>query len=534
MAEIRTPLVWDSQHNQQRRNPVNGLIQGGGSGYVRISNVAGQAGAVVGSKVFQDSPNDSLIQSCVAESLDVDLFVKSSYPKVFCLGQEFTLAESGSGYVGQISITLPEAGDVVVYTINGDNHAGAYDTVSIALGEAPAITSLSFTGAYPAGQTELKAGDTFQVSGETDSEIVEVQIVDFGAFDTAIFSASGTTFTVTGVVANRGTTAQALPARVRVKNATGIWSSPVDTNAMGGTTDGADTVLLNNLYPSVSVSSIEYPAGQEALKDSENALINVSVSNTDTINYTSPNSQLSIASPTVNESQKAVTRIAGDYNVSTENLRITANRTANGAVRVVESIVQIAHTVPVITVTLPAARLRSGGNMGTSAQVHTVTLNATQNLIGLPVLDAEIGLLDAFTGSGSTFAAPLTIHDDDAKGTASFLNLGALSLSGQTVSVITNGETYEVGGFVNRTLTVAAWPNREALIGTDAVDTAKLRCTNLSKGVEGSLNFVYQASTDNAVDRFTITNNDTWYNCDLPNSVSNTTGTMLIEIEEII
>lgn len=533
MADIRTPLVWDSFHNQQRRNPVNGLVQGGGSGYVRIGDISGQAGAVVGNKVFQDSPNDSLIQSCTAESLDVIIFVESSYPQVFCLGQEFTLTKSGSGYVGEINVTLPAPGDVVVYTTNGDNHAGAYDTVSIALGEAPEITSLSFAGSYPAGQTELKAGDAFQITGETDSDIVEVQIVDFGAFDGAVLLATGTTFTVFGVVANRGTTAQALPARVRVKNSTGIWSAPLDTNTMGGTTNGVDTVLLNNLYPSVSVSSIEYPAGQEALKDSENALINVSVSNTDGISYTSPNAQLSIASPATNEAQKTVTRIAGDYNVSTENLRITANRAANGAVRVVESIVQIAHAIPVISISLPAARLRSGGNVGTTAQIHTITLNSTQQLVDVPLLDAEIGLLGAFMGSGSTFTAPLTIHDDDTKGIGNFLNLMALSLSGQVVSVATNA-TYEVGGFVKRNIAVAAWPNREALIGTDVVDTLKLRCTNLSKGVEGSLNFTYQATTDNAVDRFTVVGNDVWYNCDLSNSVSNTTGTMLIEIEEII
>jgi hypothetical protein len=95
---------------------------------------------------------------------------------------------------------------------------------------------------------------------------------------------------------------------------------------------------------------------------------------------------------------------------------------------------------------------------------------------------------------------------------------------------------------VFRTIQVAAFPNREASIGTTVSNTSKLRCTNLAKGSSGSLNFTYQNSTNESVNRFTITGpsgqhnayGDLWYNCDGANASSNTTGEMLIEIEEVV
>ncbi|MNL64696.1 hypothetical protein D3C87_1889350 [compost metagenome] len=71
-------------------------------------------------------------------------------------------------------------------------------------------------------------------------------------------------------------------------------------------------------------------------------------------------------------------------------------------------------------------------------------------------------------------------------------------------------------------------------IGTKVVDTAKLRCSNLSKGATGSLNFTYQATQSPAADRYTVLTENTWYNADNANATSNTGGTMQIELEEAI
>lgn len=160
-----------------------------------------------------------------------------------------------------------------------------------------------------------------------------------------------------------------------------------------------------------------------------------------------------------------------------------------------------------------------------------------------PTLIAPMGtwLGAGFTGSGRTWTRTLAVSDADEKGTWTWGAVSATSYKGETIDVITGDQTYVIGGFVKRTITVSAWPNREAAIGTDVVDTSKLQCSNLSVGGSGSLNFTFKASVVNENYKYTITNpsgvynanGNLFYNCDLINSVSNVSGTMTIEIEEV-
>ena len=136
----------------------------------------------------------------------------------------------------------------------------------------------------------------------------------------------------------------------------------------------------------------------------------------------------------------------------------------------------------------------------------------------------------------------MQIHDDDTKGTHAWGAILGTNLAGIPTTTITGSSDYTVGGFVFRTFFIAAYPNREGAIGTRVVDTAKLRCTNLSKGSSGSLNFTFVGSVADQVDTYTITdptltynaNGNLWYNRDLANAVSNSTGLMQIELEELV
>jgi hypothetical protein len=329
------------------------------------------------------------------------------------------------------------------------------------------------------------------------------------------------------VIANRGTTAQALPARVRVQKATGSWSDWFETT---------NTVALNNLYPSASFGTVTYPSGQGALKDSETATIAFTGSNFDSIIFSSPNSDVSIASPFEYATSKTVTRTGGSYNISTNNVRAVLTRAANNATTTANTLVRIANTPATISISTPASRLRSGGNNGTTAQNHTITITASQSLYAAPSLNAPEGTWQGggFSGSSTTWTRSLQVSDNNAKGAFTFNSLSATNLAGVATTTISSGAGYTIGGFVFRVLTVPAYPTRSVDIGTDISNTAKLRCTNLSKGATGSLNYTYQATTAEAVDRYTITGGDTWYNCDGANASSNTTGTMQIEIEEVV
>jgi hypothetical protein len=425
-------------------------------------------------------------------------------------------------FTGSVDIDLQ--GNQIVTAVHED---GAFHQVEVMPDEVPIILSAYFANGYPGSQTELKFGDNFDISLLVHLPIIAIEIQDFGACSyNNISVASNTQHVVSATIANRGASLQALSARIRVQKATGTWSQWYDTS---------NTVNLNNLYPSVSINSISYPPGQGAIKNSETALVLNSCSNFNTILYSSQTSELSFNNNSTYEPTKAATRIAGNYNATSQNVLITATRLANNATSTANSIVKISNISPTISISTPYQRLRSGGTNGAAVQNYTITLSSSQQLSSAPSLNAPTGTwITNFTGGPTNYNRTLQIHDNDSKGIFSFNSLFAISLSGLQATVISSGQDYTIGGFVFRTLIVPAYPIREVNIGTEVINTAKLRCTNLSKGTTGSLNFTYQATTTEAINKFTVVNGNTWYNCDGANASSNTTGTMQIEIEEVV
>jgi hypothetical protein len=440
---------------------------------------------------------------------------------------------------GTATLNLTLLGGTAPYTVTASHGEGGSGSAIVNMDEAPVIDTAIFTGGYPAGQSEVKAGDTLSVRFSTSVPVVEYEIRDAGALvaKTGTLTA-GVLHNITGcVVADRGTVSQNLGFQIRAKKASGTWSAWFSTSAQGTQADGVSYVKANNLYPTITMGVVTYPAGKEALDTGDVASVAHSVSNANSYTYSSPGAQLTVANPTVFEASKQVTQLGGAYNEATPNLQLVARRTANGATATATAIVKIATVSPQISISTPAARLRSGGNNGTVAQDHTITLTSNQALVEAPTLNAPEG---TWKGSWVSDAAKkvwtraLTVHDDDDKGTFTFNSLSAKSLSGRIVTAITGSADYVLGGFVFRTLTVPAYPNRQVAIGTKVVNTAKLRCTNLSKGATGSLNYTYQAGQTAANDRYTIVTENTWYNCDNANATANTGGTQQIELEEAI
>ena len=439
---------------------------------------------------------------------------------------------------GTAAIDLTTLGNAP-YAVVASHGDGGEAEVTITMDAVPGIDTLRFIGGYPAGQTEVKAGDVLSIQFVTDTPVVAYEIRDTGAFIATTGTLTpGTTHTVAGlVVADRGNVTQNLGFQLRVKKASGTWSAWANTGSLPTQTDGVSYVKLNNVAPIITMGTIVYPLGKEALDSGNVAVVNHTVANANGYTYSSPGAQLTIANASSYESAKNVTQLGGSYNDSIVNFNIVARRTANGSQAVATAIVKIASIAPQVTLTLPAARLRSGGNNGTAAQDHTITLTANQALVEAPTLNAPEGVWkDAWVSdvARKIWTRKLTIHDNNAKGTFTFNSLVAKSLSGRVINALQGSADYVLGGFVFRTLSVPAYPNRQAVIGTQVASTGKLRCSNLSKGNTGSLNFTYQAAQTPALDRFSIVNTDTWYNCDNANATSNTGGTMLIELEETV
>ncbi len=369
--------------------------------------------------------------------------------------------------------TVDISGFSLPLTITAVHQDGNDYEITVYPDSAPQITTLVFTGGYPGAQTELKAVDTFDINIQTDIPFVAVEVENSGACAAMSFAVAATSnHTFSSDIADRGTTTQALPARVRVQKVTGTWSSWVYTNFGGGTVDGVNLVNLNNRYPFVQAmnqSSITYPATQQAVKDSETVTVQATCSDFDTIAYVAPGAQLSIPSATTYAASKAgVQRIAGGYNITAPNYQITANRAANDATSTETVVVYIAHDFAQIQMTEPAGRLRTGGNDGTSAQNHTLTLTADQRLISTPTIanpPAGGGTWQGagFTGGPLVWTRALQCHDNDTVGTYSYGTLLATNLANRITVTYTGDSNYTVGGFVSRTVTLAAFANETAL-----------------------------------------------------------------------
>ncbi|MEM9025189.1 MAG: hypothetical protein AAGB22_15685, partial [Bacteroidota bacterium] len=173
---------------------------------------------------------------------------------------------------------------------------------------------------------------------------------------------------------------------------------------------------------------------------------------------------------------KEVERIAGSYNVSTDNFRFTATRTANGAVTVAAAIVSIADAAAIITVDEQQARLRSGGNNLTQPQNHQILVQSDQFLLAPPVMQAPAGTLQGVmvdTGNGLTFSQDLRVHDDDPKGSYAFDLTSATNLAGRPTGAFVGDVDYELGGFVSRTIEVPPFSDLIDL-GVNVSDPSKL------------------------------------------------------------
>ena len=516
---------------------------------VFITDINPISTGTVANKVYTDTV---VLVSCESDTTAVTVsvlaFTGKSHlkPVVTVNGATVTnlALDSQMRWAGTVAITAASTDITIVHEDGGSYTA----TMTPAVG--PAFTNLHLTGGYPGSQTELAAGNTFSITFSTNMTANQVEVADFEAATVASQALTPGTgpFSMSVTIASRGAGPQANQrVKIRCRATNGIWGAYTLTDVFGSG-DGSAYVRLNNDVPyitPITQTNVTYPATQQALKGSEQATVNHTItcnSGSFTAAYTS-NGELTIVNASTYESAKTVTRAGGTYNISTVNFTVTATKVTNARTASRTVVVYIANTVHTTAISVPAARLRS--SPGGSSYVVTITAN--QQLLSAPVLSdlvAGQGTWQGtgFAGSGTTWTRSMTVADTDSKGTFNFTGLTSINLAGQTSHAILSGAAYVLGGFILRIITFAAWPNRESAIGTTVSNTSKLKCTNLSKGSSGSLNDTFQATIADAVDKYTITNpsgvynatGNLAYNCDLPNSVSNTSGNLQWEISEDI
>lgn len=528
---------------------IEGVSVGGGEGamgFIYITDVDVQSTGVITNKVYQDAGGNTILQSFTTSTTALTFTIYSSYPLVTVGGVPAVLSRYGAGanYVGDVNVTIGGSGDVLAQATSPDGDDAATDTTTVTLSLPPELQTLSFTGGYPGSQTELKEDDNYGITGTTDKNIDAIEVYDYEAGQNEVITGlSGTSFSEQLTIADRGDSAVLRPARIRARDAvTGAWGPYRDTDQGGGTTEGVHLVNCNNLHPPTSIGIITYPGVQQALKSSESATVANTCSSFDTITYSDPTgTELNIANPTTYETSKSVTRIGGNYNVSTVNFRITANRAANDATTVVDTTVNIANVAAQITVTEPYTRLRSGGNNGTSAQDYSITLTSNQQLLSTPTLNEESGggnFIDSWTGGPSIYTRTLRVHDDDTKGIYTWQSLSATNLAGIVTTTITGDTDYILGGFVARNVMFPPF-SQEGSIDTEVVTYAKLQGGLFQATNQQSILHAIQGDHADADNEFTIDspipNNPqtVWWN-DYEAAMSSSGNSYLYNLEEVV
>lgn len=464
-------------------------VAAGATNTVAISSVG--AGPSIVDVTFGDPPSTGGYQPSMFLNGDTVTatitFNTSDVDAIETIGQNFATASEYKNVtvsgnppqaVVQLTIDTDETTTtdlpVKIFAYNKFGTAGdeftTTETIPVRVG--PEVLSVTF-GSYPGTQTELKNNDTIQASIEFDTN--DVTRVDF--VNSSSYANDGTSYSVTP--SNR---IAVINMRIGASNTT-VQSLPVRLRARGGSSNNGEyktstnTLDVNNVYPAIGNYSVSYPGGNSALKGTEEASVTMVVTNagnSPVYSYTSPTNELTINSPSSYLSPKPVVcRNPKTYNISNNNIRLSVTRTENNAVTVYNNNVKIVDKAPTLTVSLPATRLRSGGNDGTTQQQYTVTVQSDQQLRSFNMTNEDdAGALDG-TWSGSSnntrWTRKLLVHDDHLKGSFNWTNVAATGLSNITQNTINSGASYTLGGFVMRTLTIPSqgWQAQANVIATD-------------------------------------------------------------------
>jgi len=372
----------------------------------------------------------------------------------------------GSKRVDYVQGIYNDSDNITIRAVRVSNGAVDNEGVKIKIAYPPEISGITFAASassavspHVVGTTEVKGGDVIDayvvVSGNgTDASDIRLSLGNFGLSDGKSASAYASSnlgggvyrFTVPVTVTSNAS---------RDGDPVGIKATPSHATfpIAGAEFTSLNGVALNNsVRPSVTIGSITYPPGQQALKNTESATVSNTVTNQDTIQYTSPGSQLNITSSTTYETNKSVARSAGNYNISSNNFKITATKTSNGAVDTASTIVQIAHTDLQLTISNLGSPL-SSSPAGVSDNFN---MTSTQKFLEVPDLFTSLSQTspsELTTGSQGTNtnsnAYTIKVKDVDTKGTFSW-RVTAKNLAGKIQNSISTNPNYVLAGFSAR------------------------------------------------------------------------------------
>jgi len=457
---------------------VSGNIQGINGG-VFITDVVANGDGNISQKVT--SSQGIVLDSFVTDISTITVSIKAItgntnfVPDVLLETEPITLTGTGTNVIfdGDINIDISDMPDINKLTVTHEDGASHFATIGYDTKPIILDASIALGEDYPGIQTEIKSGQTIDITFSTDVSVDEVTINKYGltanAASPTIFPlTSGKIHTITLTVANNGSYTAlehffGFSLTVKKSNPSLSVSLPWISDITPDV-DLVNVLNVNNLTPTISIGAPTYPAGQQALKDTESSTISNAINYYDALVYSSPNGDLGIGTPTVYQPSLNVTRLLGTsgYNINTYNLRIEASRIANNTTASDEIVVYIADTIATMNVVSQPTRFISYGNDGTTfgqiaTNQKTVTINSDQLLLDPPSLATDILTTatwedsSTFSGGGTSFTNSMRVLDDALKGTFNYSSPIGYNLA--NIPVNFTPFNYTIGGFVSRTVT---------------------------------------------------------------------------------
>lgn len=520
---------------------VSGAIIGG----VFITDISPTSAGIVGNKAYEAGtvPANKVITSGTADTQNVRVSLVAEGGSAF-YSPTITVTTSPPQAGGPIVVSLAEdtfdkrmfAGSVdltgisvtTVVTATSNTNATAVTTIYVA--EVGPDMLISTIGALPGTQTEAKNNDVVSITGAVGNTATYAEVITGGAAKTfssltlgAPDSGGAGYKALTGTFTVHATNTGSQTISVRARNALGTY---------GATEVSSNSIILNQTLPTIGARTITYPATQSALKGSETATVASTITNADTVAYTS-SADLSVTAPNTYAATKTVARVGGGYVVATSNYTITATKASNAAVTVATSVITIANTAPTASISIVSSPTRLISTPGGTD--YTVQITANQLLNSAPTLAASSGTWQgSWTFSAGVYSRVLRITDADVDGAQTFNTLSLTNIANVNGTTITSGAGYTVGGFVLRTLTFAPF-SQTAAIGTNISDFTKV-----SSNYTGSSVLARRTATTQYSAGFTISDAGGTYTpnggylflTDAEFAGSNTSGTLQVDIVE--
>ena len=427
--------------------------------------------------------------------------------------------------VSYVSGIYNNSDNLTIYVYRTGNGATDTENVKIKIANGPVITGAtvnqtasSATSPNIIGTGELKAGDTVESEVYIDGNGVSINDISISVLNNGLSDGSQTSYisSYTKTTLGDGSFKFIVPINVfgTLGDGSRDGSQTADFRARNNFSTTSDTFTstnsaeINNAsIPLVQISSVTYPASQQAIKSTESATVSNSVSNFDTISYSSPNSELTISNSTTFEANKNTDYLNGGYNIDGDggvnNFKISATKLSNGATIESYKIVNIANTPLILSITNLASKLSSSA-AGISDQFNLVS---SQLMLSNPTLGTDSSqtnpssLTQNSSGTGkNSNSYSITVTDSDTKGTFNW-QVSATNLANISTTSISTNPTYTLEGFEERTIIASPTSLGAGLapIGTTVSNVSNLNFENVSEGgtaANGGTIYTYQSYAD--------------------------------------